>query len=276
MGYEESIRKWSKKARNRIGLCVLRNTEELREHLGIASEFCDVVCVGKEVEGFESHVTDCDENKTSRKLLELYKEGRINGFIRGHTKYSNFYEEFDRIFDFKGHLDCVCLMKNLDGTVYGIGPGLMGYQITWQDKLKYIEDVLPHIRKWIEKPKIGLTGKDFFEDSGYSDDVDKNIKETKKLMEELKKRGYDVEYHAHLINEACEKSDFVVAIDGTYGNYLYRTLLYMGGAEELGEIIPTDLPFTENSRYNDRYSHHLIFSNAVVNYNKEKGIEPKA
>jgi predicted methyltransferase MtxX (methanogen marker protein 4) len=124
------------------------------------------------------------------------------------------------------------------------------------------------LEEWNVTPSFGLLAADFTEDKGELDIVDKSIEETEELAAELNRRygsRYSVKNYAHLINEAVENSNFIVPIDGIIGNFIYRTLLYLGGATEYGSPVLIEENIIDNSRYNDRFSTHIIMAAARAN-----------
>src|SRR3989338_10528594 len=98
--FQDAIINFAKKKRNRIGIPILRVGDELLNNLEKASELVDIIVFGKEVSGYDCNNIKCnsleDEANVSATLFRAYNEKKIDGFIRGHLKYDQFYNEMQR------------------------------------------------------------------------------------------------------------------------------------------------------------------------------------
>ena len=266
--YKEAILKFAKKKRNKIGVSVLHISDELISNLEKASEYADVIIFSKEIRSFECYSVDCnsleDESKVSSVLFKAYKEKRIDGFIRGHLKYDQFYDEMQKIFGVK-YEDIAPIMKTADGKEFGIGPGIMTFGHKIEEKLEFALKAAAYFKRFGINLSFGVLGGDFSEDKGHNVILDNTIEDAEKLVELLREKGHHATYYAHRIENAIDNSNFIIPINGIFGNLIYRLLFYHGKAEELGEAVFCNENIGENSRYTDKLANNIIFANAVVN-----------
>lgn len=264
MSIWKTIESQAARKRRKIGIGILRDTEEMLEHLEIAKRYADITIAGKKIEGYKHLGSGDSEEENSKILIDTYKHGKIDGIVRGHIKWGPFFHYLKRTFKHDVAQE-IALMKTRDGHEFFLGPGDQFEGHTNEEKLDLIEKAAPIMEEWKVKPKIGLLAADFTEDRGDHPIVDKSIDETEALLKTLKEKGYDAKNYAHLIPDAVKESNFVVPIDGILGNFIYRTLLYLGGATEYGSPVLIPENVIDNSRYNDRYSTQIIMAVARAN-----------
>ncbi len=98
-------------------------------------------------------------------------------------------------------------------------------------------------------------------DVGRHEVVDKTICDAIKLVNLLRKEGYDA-YHAEiLIEEAVDDADMIIAPDGISGNLIFRALHFVGGAEALGApVINIDKVFVDTSRAKKDYKDSIALA----------------
>ena len=113
--------------------------------------------------------------------------------------------------------------------------------------------------------KVGVLAGDFTFDRGDDRWIDQTIHNAEYVVKVLADEGYDIKNYAHLIDEAVADCNLVIFINGSQGNFVYRTMYQFGGGLEMAYPVFVPDAYIECSRYHDNYSTHIIAANAEVN-----------
>ena len=88
-------------------------------------------------------------------------------------------------------------------------------------------------------PKLSVMSGGRFGDVGRNKNVDETLKTSELLVDYFKKESpvkYDLSNDQILIESAVTNGNFLLAPDGVSGNYIYRTLVYLGAGNAYGAL----------------------------------------
>jgi predicted methyltransferase MtxX (methanogen marker protein 4) len=263
----------AKKRRAKIGIGILRPNPEVIEHLKIGQQYADLVVVCKEpIEGFEClALGEVPEEEYSLALINLLKEGKVEGIVRGHVKFGPFEKTFMREYGYK-KLRFMGLLRDLEKREWFYinvdpfdSPGPAP-----EEMLLLIEQSAHYLKMFGIEPVIAMTAGDFTEDRGDNPWIDQTIHNAEYVVKVLRDEGYNIKNYAHLIDEAIKGANLIVlGPTGSHGNFLYRILYQVGGAWEMGGPVFVPEVYIECSRYHNKYSSHIIWAVAEANLKAE-------
>ncbi|TSC87846.1 MAG: methanogen marker protein 4 [Microgenomates group bacterium Gr01-1014_7] len=258
----------SKRKRNRVGIGILRDSEEVRKSLKKGSEHADIIVVSKhKIKGFETvALGEVSETEYSKALIKLLEDGKVDAIVRGQVKYGEFEKTFKAKFGFVSDIGMLALMQDIFGRqwFYTSADPFDKSEVP-EHKIDLIEKSVRYMELYGIKAKIGVLAGDFTFDRGESAWIDQTIHNGEYIVKVLSDEGYDIKNYAHLINEAVDNSNLIVFINGSQGNFVYRSLYQFGGALEMGAFVFVPTPYIESSRYHFKYDAHIIEANAEVN-----------
>jgi hypothetical protein len=111
----------AQRRRQRVGIGIVNPTPALLESLGRATQFADVVVVGKETPGFKS-ISAEEEPAAADKLATLVQSGEVDAIVRGQLYYGHYHEALKRRFGYTRDLMYPCLICDLSGNEWFITP----------------------------------------------------------------------------------------------------------------------------------------------------------
>ena len=86
------------------------------------------------------------------------------------------------------------------------------------------------------------------------------------IVRELSSCGVQARVYPLLIDKAARECNIVVLMNGILGNFVYRSLCYLGGTRSGGGVtLTTRLISIDTTRYNDRFSFPIECAVAIVN-----------
>lgn len=272
----------SKRKRNRVGIGILRDSSELRKSLKNGQEYADIVVIGKQkIKGFETiALGETAETDYAQALIKLLEEGKVDAIVRGQLKYGEFEKTFKAKYGYVKEFGMLALMQDLFGRqwFYASADPFDKSEVP-EHKIDLIEKCAHYMKLLGIKPKIGILAGDFTFDRGESAWIDQTIHNGEYVVKVLQDEGYDIKNYAHLINEAVDDCNLIIFINGSQGNFVYRSLYQFGGALEMGCFVFVPEAYVEGSRYHAKYDTHIIAANAEVNFFRagaNKVYDPKA
>lgn len=263
----------AKKQKRRIGIAIMRPIPETMESLKKASELADLVVVGAEINGFEN-IIEPDQDQAARTLIELLKEKKVDGIVRGQVKDSFALDEFHRQFG-KPPLPsnrkvCPAVLSNGDYsfvvTTCSIYQGM-----TLEDKKFEVDRTIQYMRDELGiVPKIGImsslrpTSK-----VGKYPQLDDIAKINSELCNYLVKKELDArEYYFEYETAVWDRCNLIVPAMGLVGNAWMKALLYLGGWKLLScPYLDLGVVYEDGSRNEKDYYWHIIHAVAMANQN---------
>lgn len=259
------------KQKRKIAIGIMRPIAETVESLKRASQYADLVVVGAKVSGFENIVEENDD-ETSRIIVRLLKEGKVDGIVRGQVKDSFTLDEFHRQF---GKEPLPSNRKICPGVLQKdqycfVASTCSIYQgMTLEDKKYEIDRLIRYMEEDIGlTPKIGVmsslrpTSK-----VGKYPSLDSVADINRQLAEYLRNKGYDVkEYYFEYETAVWDGATLIVPSMGLVGNAWFKALLYLGGWNNLAcPYLDLGVVYEDGTRNEKDFFWHIVHATAMAN-----------
>lgn len=260
----------AKQKRRRIGITIIRTDKEIIDSLKKAKEYVDVVIYGKKIPGFECVEMDSEDAKGTnigRKIVQDFKAGKIDQFVRGQVDDFGVVDEYKKQFNInpKERRVGFGLMQDAYGREFFIGLVSNPEGQNLADKIR-ITDV---IVKWMKnefgvEPKVAVMATCRPGSYGKDTVMSKSYDEAEALVKHLKDQGYEAK-NVHIeIENAITWANLIIASNGTIGNQIFRAVVYLGKGK--GLAAPTIFPdigmYEDDSRNEKDWYSHLIAASA--------------
>lgn len=259
------------KKRRKIGIAIMRPIPETIKSLKKASKYADLVVVGAKVKGFEN-IVESEQDKASEILIDLLKNKKAEGIVRGQVKDSTtldiFYEKFGMIPIPSNKKICLAILHKAPYTFFVTTVSI--YQgMTLEDKIYEVEKTIWHmVNDFGIKPKIAImsslrpTSK-----IGKYSSLDQVAKINMELCDYLKGKGYDAkEYYFEYETAVWDECNLIVPAMGLVGNAWYKALLYLGGWESLAcNYLDLGVVYEDGSRNEKDFFWHIVHATALLN-----------
>lgn len=261
----------AKKQKRKIGIGICRPIPETIESLKKASEFADLIVVGAKVAGFENIVEE-DQEKASEILVQLLKDKKIDGLVRGQVKDSYTLDLFHQIFGKEplpsNRKVCPAVMRKGDYsfivTTCSIYQGM-----TLEDKIYEVDRTIKYMKEDLGiEPKIGImsslrpTSK-----VGKYPSLDEVAKVNAELNKYLQDKGYNSkEYYFEYETAVWDNCNVIVPSMGLVGNAWLKALLYLGDWNLLScPYLDLGVVWEDGSRNEKDYYWHIVHAVAMCN-----------
>jgi len=182
-----------------------------------------------------SKITIISSKNPSFKLLQLLKENKIDGIIRGTIGSSEFLKAIKDFFQFK-KISRIALLESSNGKDFFFAPVGIDEGRTKDEKIFFIKEGYKILKKFNVMPCIAVLSGGRVSDIGRDDITDKTIKEAEEIVHIFKEQSYNIFHSEILIEKAVKNSNFILAPDGITGNLIYRTLVHLGNGLSHGAI----------------------------------------
>ena len=258
----------SKRKRNRVAIGVLRDSPEVRKALEIGSKHADLVIVGKKkIPGFKTiALGEVSDNDYSKAVIDLLQKGKVDAIVRGQVKYGEFEKMFKEKYGYgmeSGH--CGLMQDVLGRQWFCTSTDPFDRSEVPEVKIDLIEKSVHYMGLYGIRAKVGILAGDFTFDRGDDRWVDQTIHNAEYVVKVLADEGYDIKNYAHLIDDAVSEGNLIIFINGSQGNFIYRTIYQFGGGLEMAWAVFVPVAYIETSRYHAKYDTHIVFANAEVN-----------
>lgn len=266
----------SKKRRNRVAVGVLRDSPEIRKALKVGSKYADLIVVGKKkIPGFETiALGETSENEYSKAVISLLEKGKVDAIVRGQVKYGEFEKMFKAKYGYAMEQGHVGLMQDFFGRQwFCTSTDPFDRSEVPEYKLDLIERSVHYMGLYGIKAKVGILAGDFTFDRGENTWIDQTIHNAEYVVKVLADEGYDIKNYAHLIDQAVDECNLIIFINGSQGNFIYRTMYQFGGGLEMAWAVFVPEAYIETSRYHAKYDTHIVFANAEVNLIREGAVK---
>ncbi len=264
----ETLEQKAKAKRRKIGISIFRWTDSIEESLEKAKSIADVVIYG-DPQGFDG-VKEKDEEQIGRKMVQDFKAGEIDQFVRGQV------DDFGAVDEYKKQFDVPAELKRL-------GAGLMqdayGHEFflilasnpegqNLEEKIKYIDGITNWLHETFPKliPKIAVMATCRPGSYGKDPLMSKSYDEAEAVVKHLGDKNIEAQ-NVHIeIENAVQWANIIMAANGTTGNQIFRSLVYLGKGRNLAT--PTIFPgygvYEDNSRNELDWYPHIVTAASLV------------
>lgn len=249
--------------RRRVAVGSVQATANLLASFNSASRFAEIVSVGVRVDGFES-VLSGNEEAAADQLIRLAKETKVDAVIRGQIYYTHYHNSIRRHFGVARDLMCPCLLRDLRENEWFITP-VVHHDDDSRDGRCYLAIQAAKICKQLGvEPLIGVLAAD--NERGYLKTVDASLDDAEAIVTTLVSRGYNCKMYPLRIDLAAAECNIVVPMDGIVGNFICRSLSYLGGATLVGGFTLTPRFISiDTSRSADQFTSAIMSAVAMCN-----------
>ncbi|MFA6254751.1 MAG: hypothetical protein WC675_01805 [Patescibacteria group bacterium] len=271
MDFSKLFLEQAKKQKRKIGIAIMRPVPETIKSLKKASKYADLVVVGAKVKGFEN-IVEPDQDKASEILIQLLKEKKVEGIVRGQVKDSYTLEVFFKQFQMtpipSSHKVYVGIMQKADYSFF-ITTSSVYQGLTLEDKIFEVERIIRHMKEDLGvEPKIAVMG--ILRPSsnrGKYKLIDDITEQCTKFYEYLVSKGYDAkEYYMEYETAVWDRRNLIVPSIGFVGNSWIKSLLYLGDWRLLTtNYLDLGVVYEDGSRNEKDFFWHIIHAVALCN-----------
>jgi predicted methyltransferase MtxX (methanogen marker protein 4) len=251
------------------------NSARFRQSLEVATEVADIILVGGQIQGYESaDVLSSDGSAVAARLFSLAKQQTVDAIVRGQIDYVTFHQQFRNAFpELDRDVMCISLLRS-DKHEWFMAP-VVHHDETGVEGRCYLARQAARICQQLGVvPSIGILAAD--DPEGYGEQIFRALpiaqtvladyKNAKAIEEVLRGEHLHATVFPLRIDEAVNRCNVVVPMDGIIGNFLHRALGYIGGVKMGGCISLTRrLVSIETSRFNDAFETAIQMATALVN-----------
>jgi len=269
MDISEVIKSRAQKKRCLIGISIV-NEEKCLDSLYASREVADVVIYSDhEIAGFETKVFNNHE-EIGRNIVRDYKSGAIDQIVRGQVDDFGLVDEFKKQFDIpseegritfamiddmKGQQFFLSLVSNPDGQDYA-------------DKLRIVDGICEWMRTFFKiVPHVAVMATCRPDSVGKDAVMTRSYEDAEALVAFLQAKGVAAR-NVHIeLEKALPWASLIAAANGTIGNQIFRSLVYLAGWRNL--LTPTMFPgkgmYEDCSRNETDWLPHIMFACALAN-----------
>lgn len=259
-----AIRTTASLSRKRVAIGVVRPaTPALVAGLKEAATFADIIVVGTPVEDCES-IRATGDRAASDSLMALVQKGQVDAIVRGQIYYTDYHESMKQNFGFKRDVMCPCLIKDHCGNEWFITPVVQSDDCSVSGRVYLATQAAKICMKLGVEPNIGILAADT--ERGYLKSVDTSLDDAEKIVKLIEAEEYKCTTYPLRIDAAANECNIVVPMDGTVGNFVCRSLVYLGDATMVGGFsLSNRLVSLDTSRLNDQFTMSIAAAAAMSN-----------
>lgn len=222
----------ARRKKRKLAIGIVRPEEEVVDSVYQAAGYADLTVVGSKIQGLNCIPTK-DDDEASHVIVDLLKQGKIEGFVRAQVKDSYTNKIYREVFKIPKSVKkfCPCIIAK-DETFFVIANPSNYNSLTQKDQIEEAEAAI----KWMKTdlkltPKIAVmstrrpTGK-----VGVYGLIEEIAKRCEGTARHLRKKGYSVkEYYIEYERAIWEGRNLFIASSGMIGNTWGKGLCYLGG-----------------------------------------------
>ncbi|MFZ2216499.1 MAG: methanogenesis marker protein Mmp4/MtxX [Methanothermobacter tenebrarum] len=210
---------------------------------------------------------------SEEEFIKMIHKGLGDAYMRGSLNSAPIIKELRKIGDPKR-----ASFIKLDDHSFFLAPVGIDEGFTIDDKIKIIDYCSKFMEKIGIKATIAVISGGRPQDIGRALEIDKSIKEAKKLTSMIKDK-YNIKHYYILIEDAIKDGrNLILAPDGITGNLIFRSLVLIGSAKSHGAItLGIDPIFIDTSRAQtvEGYERALKFAYKLANMREDVDETPK-
>ena len=197
-------------------------------------------------------------------LVDDLVSGRIDAAVRGDLTSEATVPALRKGLGV-GRLERAVFLEPPNGRVFIMAP--VGIDEGWTDsqKVDMAARAADLARRVGADPRIAVMSGGRDDDRGRCPQVDATIDSAERVVEALRRDGYDAYGCQILIEEAAVNAGVVIATDGITGNIMFRTLHFLGGAQALGApVLNAERVFVDTSRAKTDYRDSIALAKRLT------------
>lgn len=256
------IKKIAQANKNLIGIGISSQCEHIERTLKAAESsaekgFAEIVLVGDmdkvATYPISNRLQLHHSKQPERTLVELLKNQKVAGIVRGSLSSSSFLKEIKQSFQVS-NLFRIALLETASGFCFFFAPVGIDEGETIAGKITLVRAGVALLKLLnMENEPIAILSGGRIGDLGRNPRVDKSIKEAEEVVTALTEQGIPNIHHCEILIEEAIASQcrVIVAPDGISGNLIYRTLVHLGKGKSHGAWyynLPHSHPVVDTSR----------------------------
>jgi predicted methyltransferase MtxX (methanogen marker protein 4) len=263
-----------RKPRIAIG-AVKAESPRFQQTLAASTKWADLTLVGGYVSGYKSAVVSSDDARVAaEQLFALAKRGEVDAIVRGQIDYIVFHNKFRKAFpDLARDVMCVSLLRSSQSEWF-MAPVVHHDDASVEGRCFLARQAARICTQLGSIPRIAILAAD--DPKGYAEQEERGLPiarivtadfaNAKAIEDVLRAENLDATVFALKIDEAITKCNIVVPMDGIVGNFLHRSLGYVGGIEMGGCFSLTRRIISiETSRFSDAFETAIEAACAMAN-----------
>lgn len=245
----DKIKDNAKKNCARIGVGIGRNKENILKSIFIAEK---------------KNYAKIIKFDSPKLLIQCLEKGEIDAGIRGSFSAKPALNELKNTFELD-QLFRLAILQSYDGKIFFLAPVGIDEGKGIENKIEIIKLGAKFLKRLEIKPKIAVLSGGRLEDIGRGEYIDFLINEGIKLENIFINKKPEVKHFGILIEEAIKHSNFLIAPNGIYGNYIFRTLCFLGGGKAIGApVLNIDKIYIDTSSSKKDYTLSIALASSLV------------
>jgi putative methanogen marker protein 4 len=260
--------------RARVAMGIREPNPKVLESAWKAQEkgYAQVILVGskKEIDTIGTELEVVDTENPEKTLVELLISKKVDAVIRGTAKASGTLAYLKESLK-KKRICRLALLLTADGRPFFLAPVGIDEGNTIADKLQMITLGTEYIKRFGIEPVVGVLSGGRIGDIGRDKRVDRTLADGEFVANRAVELGINAKHYTILIEDAIKESNFIVAPDGISGNFIFRTVAFLGGGDGLGApVLMDDYIFVDTSRAGGHFTKAIMLASALSHLNKER------
>jgi predicted methyltransferase MtxX (methanogen marker protein 4) len=272
--YHAMHRTLGRKPRIAIG-ATKAESARFRQTLEASKDWADLTLVGAHSNEYRcASVLSDDPCVVASRLFELARDHEVDAIVRGQIDYIVFHSEFRKAFsELRRDLMCISLLHSSKSEWF-MTPVVHHDDASVEGRCYLARQAVKICTQLGVVPRVGILAAD--DPKGYTEQIEKDLPIAKTIIEDfnrakaiesiLRKEKIDAAVYALKIDDAIANCNIVVPMDGILGNFLHRSLGYVGGVEMCGCFSLTQkITSIETSRFSDAFETAILAACAMAN-----------
>lgn len=233
--------------------------------IGCASE-CDAVLNSVERAGSVGYA-QAEAIDTPGKLISSLKNGKIQAAVRGNLGAKEVLDSLKTAFNLEKIMR-VAFMKTDKGRLVLLSPVGVDEGQSIEERLELVNFACELLSKFRVAPQAGVLSGGRLEDMGRHIKVDETLISGEKLTNLALDSGIAARHFGIQIEQAFLTSNVVIAPDGITGNFIFRTMHFLGGMKGIGApVAGLGKTFVDTSRAKRDYTDSIALASALRGLN---------
>lgn len=226
---------------------------------GVSSQIVVYTTIGKGRDYSYPGLTVRESSDPGVTLVQDLAGGRIDAAIRGTLPANNTLLALKCVFGVK-HLQRAALLETVDGNRFFLAPVGVDEGWTIEERVTLARSARVLAEKFGLRTKIGVLSGGRMGDVGRHPFVDRSLADA-----ELVARLSGGVHYQILIEDAVRDCGVIIAPDGVSGNFIFRTLTFLGSGHGHGApVMNIDKIFIDTSRATPNYVHAIRLAECLL------------
>lgn len=256
--------------KRKIGITILQESDEIMESLKRTQEFADIVVYSDhQVRELETKVLT-NEDEIIETLIQDYKQGKIDQFVRGQVDDFKTEQKFKEYFSVpeKEKRLSFAIIEDVHNNQFVLSVASNPEGQNYKDK----ERILDGVTKWMQgevnmTPKVAVMATCRPQSVGKDPVMTQSYEDAENLVKFLSDKGIEAQNIHIELQKAVPWANVIAASNGAIGNQIFRALVLLGGGKSyfVPSYFSSGYSYEENSRNERDYYYHIMFACSLAN-----------